>query len=167
MFTPDGKGYASGGEDGYVRVHQVGQSSFGIYQFLNCFFFSLTRPTSTLSSTTRASASETFPLFWFPFWVSPSATPSDIHSGDKGTLPHNAHTACVALYPRTCRYDKPFKWGRSDWLFEWGESDQIHEWGCWDWTIWQFFYSITGAPLRWLIPTFQELYCAVQIKRRK
>ena len=23
MFTPDGKGYASGGEDGYVRVHQV------------------------------------------------------------------------------------------------------------------------------------------------
>ena len=38
MFTPDGKGYASGGEDGYVRVHQVGQSSFGIYQSLHHMF---------------------------------------------------------------------------------------------------------------------------------
>ena len=31
MFTPDGKGYASGGEDGYVRVHQV---EIQIYSFI-------------------------------------------------------------------------------------------------------------------------------------
>merc|ERR1719466_648253 len=28
MFTPDGKGYASGGEDGYVRVHQFDENYF-------------------------------------------------------------------------------------------------------------------------------------------
>lgn len=31
MFTPDGKGYASGGEDGYVRVHQVKQFLYSLY----------------------------------------------------------------------------------------------------------------------------------------
>ena len=28
MFHPDGKGYASGGEDGYVRVHEFDDSYF-------------------------------------------------------------------------------------------------------------------------------------------